>query len=402
MNVMLDKYDYIIIGAGITGLAIARELIDGEPDATVLIVDKETGSGAHGSGRNSGVLHSGIYYDEHSLKAKVCADGAKELAQYCDDNNLPIDRMGKVIVPVREADDPQVDLLYHRGKANGANVSIIDRQQLKEIEPEAATMSGRALHSPDTAVIDPLAVLEQLVQELTKKGVEIQYSSPVLAADPDNSTVHINGRNVRYNQLFNATGQFADHIASMFGVGSQYTLLPFKGIYYALDEQSNIHLNGLVYPVPDLEVPFLGVHSVRTIQGKVYLGPTAVPAFGRENYNGLRGIEPGKAISISYQLAQQYVRNNQGFRKFTHDEAGRFLKTKFVEAAKMLIPRLRKAHLQPSDKVGIRAQLLNKQSHELVMDFLVERKDNTVHILNAVSPAFTSAFAFARHVIRGR
>ena len=191
----------------------------------------------------------------------------------------------------------------------------------------------------------------------------------------------------------------ADQVARMFDIGSKYALLPFKGIYYSLDEQSGIHLNGLVYPVPDLGVPFLGVHSVRTIQGKVYLGPTAVPAFGRENYRGLTGIRAGDAGRIAYQLAQQYINNNQGFRKFAHEEAGRFLKSRFTEAAQLLIPRLENRHLRPSQKVGIRAQLVDKERHELVMDFLVEKRANSTHILNAVSPAFTSAFAFARHVL---
>jgi len=397
----LKTYDFVIIGAGITGLSLARQLIRKDSQSSILVLEKEPRFGLHGSGRNSGVLHSGVYYEENSLKARVCGAGAKELACYCDENNLPIARMGKVIVPVREGDDAQIDILHQRATHNGANVAIVDSQQLREIEPEVVSLSGRALHSPDTAVIDPLAVLTQLVHDLLKKGVEIQFDCAVTVADLESSTIIDNrGNRVGYGHLFNAAGQCSDHIARLFGVGNKYMLLPIKGIYFSLDKKSGIQLNGLVYPVPDLAVPFLGVHSVKTIQGSIYLGPTAIPAFGSENYKGMTGIKIDDAIRITFQLIQLYLRNNQGFRKFTNEEAGRFLKRRFVKAAGLLIPKLKVEHLQPSEKVGIRAQLLNKESHELVMDFLVEQKGNTSHILNAVSPAFTSSFAFARHVVQ--
>lgn len=397
---MAIHYDTIIIGAGIIGLSIARELKRQDADISILILEKEAHLGAHGSGRNSGVLHSGIYYPEDSLKAKVCRNGAIAMAEYCEKYGLPIKRLGKVIVPLKTEDDAQIDLLYKRAINNGANVSLIDNIQLKDIEPEVCSVSGKALYSPDTAVIDPSAVLEHLADDLQKKGVHIQFNSPVKKADPDKNQVEAYpGKQYVYGRLFNATGQFTDRIAHLFGIGKKFTLLPFKGFYYRLSENSNLHINGLIYPVPDLNVPFLGIHSVKIITGEIYFGPTAVPAFGREHYQGLKGIELQDGALISYQLVQQYIRNKQGFRRFVHEEAGRFLKRKFVEAAQALVPGLKPEHLVVSDKVGIRAQLLDRDKHELVMDFIIERKDNTVHVMNAVSPAFTSAFEFAKHII---
>ena len=395
----MQAFDYIVLGAGVSGLTIAKRIKHHNSAASILILEKEKLLGAHGSGRNSGVMHSGIYYPENSLKAKVCLNGSRAMIDYCSEYKLPVNRLGKVIVPTTQADDKQIDMLYARANNNGANVYIIDRQQLKEIEPFARTASGRALFSPDTSVVDPKLILQQLYQDLIDQGVKIEFSSPCLAASPEKSEIRTKNTNYSYGHLINATGQFADQLAHIFIVGQEYVLLPFKGIYYRLSSDSGINLQRLVYPVPDLNVPFLGVHSVNTIDGDSYFGPTALPAFGREHYKGLEGINFQDALSISYRLCEQYVRNQQGFRQFSHDEAGRFKKSKFVKAAQNLIPAVKAEHLLSSNKVGIRAQLLNKKTHQLVMDFMVEHRKNSTHILNAISPAFTSAFSFSEYVI---
>jgi len=386
---MQTAYDYIVLGAGITGLCIAREIKRRSPAASILILEKEPRLGAHGSGRNSGVMHSGIYYPEHSLKAKVCSEGAREMVAYCRERKLPVNPMGKVVVPTKQDDDQQVDVLYQRAIANGANARIIDEAELKELEPFARTASGRALFSPDTSVIDPMAVLQSLAGELEEQGVKLLLASPCLSARPASSSVTTPSGRFTYGYLVNATGQFSDHVARHFSVGSDYTLLPFKGMYFKVAKEAGVHFNRLIYPVPDLNMPFLGIHSVTTIDGDMYFGPTAIPAFGREHYQGLKGIELGEAAVISYYLMLQYVKDNQGFRRFAHDEAGRFMKKRFAESAQKLVPAIKAEHLLPSNKVGIRAQLLDKRNHQLVTDFVVEHHDNTTHILNAISPAFT-------------
>lgn len=394
------KFDFIIVGGGVVGLTIAKAICKKRPAATICILEKESLLGRHGSGRNSGVLHSGIYYPENSLKGQMCAQGAREMASYCDINGLPINRIGKVIVPTGIKDDSQIDLLFSRAKKNGASVSIINSKQLKELEPEALTPTGRALYSPDTSVIDPLAILANLSSELENVGVEIKYQSIMKGANPDKNIITVNNDEIyHYGMLINCTGQFTDKIAHLFQVGKDYTMIPFRGSYFRLSERSNLKINGLIYPVPDLDVPFLGVHSVKTITNDVYFGPTAVPAFGREHYSLLSGIDVADGLSVGFNLILMYMKNNQSFRKYTHDESLRFFKSNFLEAAKKLVPNLKHEHLLKCNKVGIRAQLVNKKKRKLEMDFIVEKKENTVHILNAVSPAFTSSFAIAQHII---
>ena len=391
--------DFMVLGAGIVGLSIARALKARHGDSRVLLLEKEARPGLHASGRNSGVLHSGIYYPADSVKAKVCAEGARLMAAFCDEHGLPIARIGKVIVPVQEDQDGQIDLLYERARTNGATVTLLDQQGLHDLEPDVRSASGRALHSPNTAVVDPKAVVRFLADSLQRDGVDIRYGCSASEVRPDESIVVAGGVTFRYGHLFNATGQFADLTARQFGLSDRYALLPFKGIYYRLDPDSGIRINGLIYPVPDMNMPFLGVHSVKSIDGTDYFGPTAVPAFGREHYHGLSGIRVADAADIAFHLTSQYIRNLQSFRAYMHAEAGRFLKKHFARAASQLVPKVRSEYLLSSSKVGIRAQLLDKETHCLVMDFLVERRDNTTHVLNAVSPAFTSAFSFAELVL---
>jgi L-2-hydroxyglutarate oxidase LhgO len=397
---MTKYYDLIILGAGITGLSVARQKILDEPDCKILIIEKEPKIGMHGSGRNSGVLHSGIYYPTNTLKAKFCAEGSALMSAYCEEHGLPILKCGKVILPTKIEDDSQIDLLYDRGVKNGALVNIISQKELSEIEPEARTVTMRALYSPNTSVVDPYAILDKIKFDLGKSDVTILFNTKVVSADPNASTVETNNKNsFEYGHLVNCTGQYSDVVSKKFNVGKRYTLLPFRGTYYGLRKNSNIRLNGLIYPVPDLNIPFLGIHSVKLVDGGVYFGPTAIPAFGREHYKGFKGINIKDATSVSYHLLRQYISNKQGFRSYAHQEAHRFSKSEFLNSIQKLIPKLSNSDLIASQKVGIRAQLLDTKSNELMMDFLVERVDNTTHILNAVSPAFTSAFSFAKYIL---
>lgn len=391
--------DFVIIGAGIVGLAIARELKTRYPQSQIIILEKESELGKHASGRNSGVLHSGIYYPEGTLKAKVCAQGSREMAAYCDQYHLPIARLGKVILPINAGDNEQLDLLYHRAKSNGATIEIIDQQQLKDLEPEAYTITGRAIYSPNTAVVDPKSILAHLAQQLQEQGVKILFNQVFMQVNEDKTSLKTPTETINFNHLFNTAGLYADRVAQAFGIGKKYTILPFKGLYYKLDPSSGLKINSNIYPVPDLRVPFLGVHFTKKINGDVYLGPTAIPAFGRENYTGLEGLNLTDTAQILLTLIQQYVNNKQGFRQLFYQESPRLFKAYFTQAAQKLVPKLKPEHLQPSNYVGMRAQLFDTEKQELVMDFLIEQGQNSTHILNAISPAFTSAFSFARLVL---
>ncbi|MCM8543139.1 MAG: L-2-hydroxyglutarate oxidase [Lentisphaeraceae bacterium] len=395
----MKAYDFIIAGAGITGLVLAWQIRKKFTDSSILILEKESGTGFHSSGRNSGVLHSGIYYKEDSLKAKFCASGSAQMKAFCQENDLPLDPMGKVIVPTKEEDDHLVDLLAKRAKSNGARVSIIDSNQLREIEPFVRTASGRALHSPDTAVIDPKAVLVKLIDLLKSKNVDIAFGESIQKINPSAKSISTSAGQYEYGYFCNCAGAYADKLAQPFGLAENFTMLPFKGLYYKLDPQSAIKLKGLVYPVPDMNVPFLGVHTVKSIDGTNYFGPTAVPAFGRENYRGLQGIQVTEMLGIFGNVLRQYLANNQGFRNYAHAEAFRYFKSRFTEAAKVLIPELKSKDLLSCQKVGIRGQLLDKEKKEMVMDFLVEKAGSSIHVLNVVSPGFTSAFSFSDHIL---
>lgn len=378
----MKTYDTVVIGGGIVGLAIARELLSRDPRQRIAVFEKEPELGRHASGRNSGVLHSGIYYPPASLKGRLCTEGSRLMRDYCDERKLPIARIGKVVVPASDAEDGQLETLLERARANGARAEIVD--DVREFEPEAR--SGRALFSPDTSVIDPKRILASLAKELRAAGVDFVFNREVTEIDGGT-----------YGFLVNAAGLHADRIARRFGVGERYTILPFRGRYFKL--AAPFAIQRLIYPVPDLRVPFLGVHFTNAIDGTTYVGPTAMPALGRENYSGVHGIRMTDAASIATTIVRQYASNKQGFRTLLHQEAARLWKRNFAAAARALVPRLEPKQLKPSTKAGIRAQLFDRVRNELVMDFVVERGERSLHILNAVSPGFTTAFSFARFAL---
>jgi (S)-2-hydroxyglutarate dehydrogenase len=393
--------DFAIVGAGIIGLALARELRRTYPTARIIVLEKESGLGHHASGRNSGVLHSGVYYAAGSMKSRICAQGAKELAAFCDEERLPIDRCGKVIVPTTAEEDVQLHELLLRATNNGARAELIGERQLATIEPEARSFSGRALHCIDTAVVDPKAILQRLSESLRADGVQILLEHSVRQMDAGTGTLHVNGVRISCGHVFNAAGLDADRVARAFGAGTRYEILPFKGLYRRLRPESGLRIRGLIYPVPDLKIPFLGIHFTCAVGGEIFVGPTAIPALGRENYVGLRGVSLREAVTISSRVVGQYLRNSQGFRRYANAEALRVTKSAFVRAAQRLVPRLRAHDLTSTAKVGIRAQLVDRTTHELVLDFVVESLERSTHVLNAVSPGFTSAFPFARAILDG-
>jgi len=376
MQFKSQYFDLIILGAGITGLSVARQQLLTDSGCKVLIIEKEEKIGLHASGRNSGVLHSGIYYQSDSLKAKFCSEGGQLIAEYCQEFGLPIKRCGKVIVPKTAEEDNYLDLLHKRAELNGAETRIIDKAELNEIEPAAFSATSRALYSPNTSVVDPHSVINKILLNLMNKNVVYEYG-----------------------HLINCTGQYSDLVSKIFNIGKQYYLIPFKGMYYKLKDESQIRLNGLVYPVPDLRIPFLGIHSVKLVNGDIYFGPNSIPALGREHYEGIKGINVKDTIKTSYYLLKQYLDNKDGFRSFAHRELQQISEYSFYTEATKMIPKLKSTDLIKSKKVGIRAQLYNKEKHAFEMDFIIKNQDNITHILNAVSPAFTSAFSFAKYIL---
>ena len=390
--------DFVVIGAGAVGVTTAREIKRRSPAARVVVLEKEARHGLHSSGRNSGVLHSGIYYPAGSLKARLCNAGALELRRFCEDRGLPVSALGKILVATRDEDVGQLDMLAERGAGNGVATRHLDAAELARLEPAVRAAGGRALLVPMTAVIDSGRVLDAMVDDARNAGVEFVTGGAVTAVDPVANSLATPAGPVSYGMAINAAGLHADTVAHRFGVGRDYRLLPFKGIYWKLDPRSRVRVSHLIYPVPDLRVPFLGVHTTTAINGTTYLGPTAIPAFGRENYRGLRGATPGEGMRIARDLAAQYFAGRDGFRRLAWQEGRRALKPFFAQAARALLPALATNDLLACDKVGLRAQMLDRRSGALVNDFVVENGPASVHVLNAISPAFTSSMPFARYI----
>jgi L-2-hydroxyglutarate oxidase len=390
-----ERAEILIVGGGIIGLTLARELLlAGKGD--VVVLEKEPELGRHASGRNSGVLHAGIYYAPDSSKARTCLAGNKLMRAYCLEKGLPLIESGKVVVARTEEEIPTLDELHRRATANGARVRFVDEKELGALEPMARTV-GKALHSLDTAVVDPKVVLKSLRADLEAAGVRIVTGARFLRLEGPDVAVTTVGR-VRFGRVVNAAGAWCDTVARAFEVGQHYRLIPFKGIYRKLKPGAAYPVNGSIYPVPDIRNPFLGVHFTRSVHGDVYLGPTAIPALGRENYGLVRGTD-GEAFAILASDAALFLRNPK-FRTVALAEPRKYLPVYFHRDAARLVRSYDPSLFPGADKVGIRPQLVDWRTKELVMDFLVLAKDGSVHVMNPVSPAFTASMELARTVVR--
>jgi L-2-hydroxyglutarate oxidase LhgO len=393
---MKRSFDILIVGAGVIGLTIARTLRK-RGYKHIGILEKEAELGKHASGRNSGVLHAGIYYATDSLKARFCSTGSRLLQEYAIENAVPLKRTGQVIVVPSLEQLPQIDILFGRAKANGIRVEKIDVKQLREIEPEAKTHDV-ALLSPDTAVIDSMGVLKILEKELESLGVLILKSEELHRIDAEKQSARTRSGSFAFGHLINAAGLYADKVAHWMGVGRRYRILPFKGIYHKLGQEKAKRFRGAIYPVPDLRFPFLGVHVTRTVADEVIVGPTAMPALGRENYGIFDGIHMSDLLFMARDFAIMGAKNTDGFRSMVIEELNKYRRSGFVKCVRAIAPSVEERDLMSLGKAGLRAQLVDEQEMKLVTDFVVEDGPRSTHVLNAVSPAFTCSFAFAEFV----
>ncbi len=385
------------MGGGILGLSVAHELHKrGRKD--IVILEKEDHLGVHASGRNSGVLHAGIYYSSDSLKAKFCSRGAHLLKDYAQTHDVNVHTSGKVIVASKESELSELEALYQRSLQNKIRVEKINENQLQEIEPAARTVS-HALYSPDTAVINPKEVLEALRSDLVSRGVIILTSQQAMAIQAAEKVVITQDGSWSYGHLINTAGLQADWIAHQMGVGMNYRVLPFRGRYRKLRKEVSGKIRGLIYPVPDPRLPFLGVHLTKGISGDVWVGPTAEPALGRENYKGLGGIDWAELPRLLTDLLSMTLRNASGLTAHILSECQKQLPGGLLSAVQQLVPSLVAEDFTEESKTGLRAQLLDTRNLKLVMDFVVEKGPSSTHVLNAVSPGFTASFSFAEHIV---
>ena len=396
---MIDSknYDYLIIGGGIIGLSIARDLIDRFPAAKIAVLEKEPDVAYHSSGRNSGVLHAGFYYTADSLKAKFTRDGNQQLRDYCYKNNLKINVSKKVVVAKNESELPALFELNKRGIANGVDVKIIDEKELFDIDPNVKTFKN-ALYSPTTATVDPVEVNQAIKNELIQKGVSFYFGEAYASKIDDNTIKSSLGNLFSAKKIINAAGLYADKIAKDFGFSKDYTIIPFKGVYLKYHGHNKpVSIN--VYPVPNLKNPFLGVHFTVTVDGSIKIGPTSMPAFWRENYQGLTRFKANEMVNILTWESRLFATNAFRFRSLAIDEIKKYNMKYFAGLAKDMVKSMDVKGFDAWGKPGIRAQLLNVKTKELVMDFVVEGDKDTIHVLNAVSPAFTCSFPFSKWLI---
>ena len=388
-----ERAEVLVVGGGIVGLALARELsLQGR---TAVVIEREPELGAHASGRNSGVLHAGIYYAPESAKARTCLAGNRLMKAFCREHGLPLRESGKVIVAREPAELPVLDELFRRARQNGAWVEWVDEKQLSEVEPMARTVE-RAILSHDTAVVDPKAVLEALRLDLAGRGVTVITGCAFLGRDGPGAARTSQGT-IRFERLVNAAGAWCDQVARAWGLAEHLRLIPFKGLYRKLKPGASFDVRGNIYPVPDVRNPFLGVHFTRSARGDLYLGPTAIPALGRANYGLLAGADweaPGLLLADALLFF-----SNPKFRSVALSEPKKYLASWFHRDAARLVKAYEPELFPAAEKVGIRPQLVDWRTKELVMDFLVEARNETVHVLNPVSPAFTSSMELARIVV---
>lgn len=384
--------DVAIVGAGIVGLAVGRELLKRWPRLKLAIVEKEAEIAAHQSGHNSGVIHTGIYYAPGSLKAQLCVAGRSALLRYCDEHAIPYELTGKVIVATDESELPRLEELHRRGVANGVEgLEEIGPERLRELEPHAAGV--RALYSPRTGIVDYVQVARSYAADVVAAGGKILTDHKVTG-------IHRSGQNlvletpagmVAARYLITCAGLYSDKLAMMTDAPAEPKIVPFRGDYFVLKPEKVGWVRSMIYPVPDPAFPFLGVHFTRRIEGGVWLGPNAVLAFAREGYQRLT-VRPGDLKeTLTYggfrALAGKYLRTGLGemYRDFNQKA--------FVRALQRYMPELTEADVLPGPS-GVRAQALSADG-QLVDDFVFSRGENVLHVRNAPSPAATSSLAIA-------
>ena len=394
--------DYIIVGAGIVGISLGIELLTQNSGKKVIILDKEVRPGVHASGRNSGVLHAGFYYSPDSLKAKFCKQGNLELRKFCKENNLQILETGKVVVCQNEEDIKRLNNLYERGVANGVELELLGSSELTRIEPAAKTLE-KFIWSPTTAVGNPMEIIKKLAGKFEKLGGIFYFNSKVKFIFKGNEViVEIeNDKTFTAKAIINSAGAYASELAKQVGVGEEYLCLPFLGAY----KKSKLKADNpkrLVYPVPNPVNPFLGVHTTNTLLDEIKIGPIAFPVIGKEQYqimDGFRFKELYEFVLASKALLQSESIDLMNLAK---EEGLKLFKRPLIKRAKKLSNSLSDNSEWKNHPSGIRAQIINTRTKSLEMDYIIKSDKNVVHILNAVSPGWTSSIPFARWIIENQ
>jgi L-2-hydroxyglutarate oxidase len=388
-------YDVAIVGGGIVGLATAYTLTEQYPDRSLVVLEKEDRVATHQTGRNSGVIHSGIYYRPGSLRAENCREGKRRLVAFCEREGVAYDMCGKVIVAVTEDERSRLHAIYERGQQNGVACERIRPERLRELEPH--TRGVEAVYVPEAGIVDYVGVAQRLVAIVQKRGHDVRLRAAVrgMQACPEGIVLETAAGAIEARYVVNCAGLYADHVARMSGQEPTVQVLPFRGEYFELRPEARHLCRNLIYPVPDPAFPFLGVHFTRMVDGRVECGPSAVLAFAREGYRfgtvDLRELSETLRFAGFRRLARRHWRT--GVAELWQSLSDRY----YLRKLRYLIPAITLQDLEPAP-AGVRAQAVTPQG-DLVDDFLVTETEHVVNVLNAASPAATAALNVGRYVV---
>ena len=390
------NYDIAIIGGGIIGLATAMRLTQERPDQKVVVIEKEDGIAQHQTGHNSGVIHAGIYYAPGTQKANFCSTGGRLLREFCDERGVEYEMCGKIIVAINESEIPGLEELYRRGTANGAEgLELIGPEELREHEPHVAGV--KAIWSPNTGIIDFMKVSEAYSIEMRENGGDLVTGAEVHSMTRRDGQVHIQttAGDFAAKNVINCAGLYADKVARMMDVEIGVRIIPFRGEYFSIRPESSHLVNGLIYPVPDPSLPFLGVHFTKRINGSVEAGPNAVLALKREGYSKTSFSIPDAWDTLSYP---GFWKMSMKYWKTGFDEQYRSLvKSVFVKSLQTLVPEITSDDLY-APGAGVRAQVVD-DGGALLQDFSIAQTEGAIHVLSAPSPGATSSLSISRYIV---
>jgi len=391
------EHDVVVVGGGCVGVSTAYHLAGGTTDLDVAVVEKEHHLAAHQSGRNSGVLHPGFNYEPGTRKAEFAVEGTRRTKAFCDEHGVPCEEVGVVVAARSAAEERRLDDLAAQADANGVDATVVDGRRLRELEPHAA---GRAaLHCPEAASVDAQQYVYALAREARDRGVTLYLDTEVAGLDrtAGGYAVRTDSGTIEAGVVVNAAGLHADRLAHSVGVGEQYRVVPFRGEYYELRPDRRDLVNSMVYPTPDPELPFLGVHYTRRTDGSVVVGPNAVLAFGREAYENTDVDLRDLRDTLSYEGFWRLFASPKMLRVGAAELGKSFSKARFAAAASGLVPAVTEADLAPS-YAGVRAQVVSRDGGLVKQPVFVEDDDRAVHVLNAVSPGLTCSLPFGDHL----
>ncbi|KST66474.1 L-2-hydroxyglutarate oxidase [Mastigocoleus testarum] len=388
-------YDFAIIGGGIVGLSIGMKLSQTYPEASILILEKENQWAAHQTGNNSGVIHSGIYYKPGSFKAKFSRDGCRSMVEFCQEHNIDHEVCGKVIVATDSSELPRLENLYQRGLENNIEVKRIGPEEVKEFEPHVNSVGG--IYVASTGIVNYKQVCFKYAQIIAEGGGDLRLNTKVqkILTRGNSQILETNNGTFEANFIVNCAGLYSDRVAKLGHVNPQAKIVPFRGEYYELTPEKRYLVKGLIYPVPNPDFPFLGVHFTRMIDGSVHAGPNAVLSLKREGYKksdfNLRDFTEVMAYPGFWKLAAKHA--DEGIKEIIRS----FSKAAFVQSLQKLIPEVQAQDVVPTH-AGVRAQALMRDG-KLVDDFLIVQGQNSIHVCNAPSPAATSSLEIGKAIV---